>query len=239
MKESLLLKIDALVAGYEKKRIVDGISLVLKPGEIVAIIGHNGAGKSTLLKAIFGLIPLWSGQVTFNGNDLLRSRPTERLLGGIAYIPQGNRVFSQLTVAENIDVAGGVLKFPPSQQSFKLSAALQAFPALKMRLNDLAGNLSGGEKQMLAMACAFILSPRLFLMDEPSSGLAPKLVTQVFERINILREESTTAFLIVEQKVREVLKISDRVYVLRNGKVSYSGEAGVLRDERLLQSAYL
>ena len=235
----MLLQTDSLVTGYDNRCIIGGISLRVASGEIVAIIGHNGAGKSTFLKAIFGLIPSWSGNVFFNEVVVSNLCPHGQIRNGIAYAPQGNRVFSELTVKENLEVSCTALKLPQSKWNKSLSGVLNQFPVLEERIDDVAGNLSGGEKQMLVMASGFILSPNLMLMDEPSLGLAPKLVAQLFERIEIINRESNTSFLIVEQKVKEVLKIANRVYVFRNGQVSYQGDAEPLQDEDLLRSVYL
>jgi branched-chain amino acid transport system ATP-binding protein len=233
-----LLEVDSIVTGYGKRQVVKGVTLKVAPGEIVALIGHNGAGKSTLLKAIFGLLPIWDGQVVFSGMSLDGQKPRDLLHTGIAYVPQGNRVFTDLTVRENLEM-GGVTLTSKSRLNAGLERAFTLFPGLKMRLRQRAGTLSGGEKQMLALANALILSPRMLLLDEPSLGLAPPLVTGALARIEQITRDSNCAVLIVEQKVREVLKIAHRVYVLRNGLVSFSGAAAALNDEAQLRRVYL
>ena len=233
-----LLKVDSAVTGYGKKQVLNGVSLIVGPAEIAALIGHNGAGKSTLLKAIFGLLPLWEGQVTFGGRVLNSTKPRDLLRSGVAFVPQGNRVFSDLTVRENLEMGGVTL---PTKVHLRegIDRALALFPALKSRLRQRGGTLSGGEKQMLALANALIVSPRLLLLDEPSLGLAPPLVSEALGCVHALSRNSGMAVLIVEQKVREVLKIADRVYVLRNGRVSFTGPAAELYDDAKLREVYL
>lgn len=232
-----LLNVESLVTGYGKKQVLNGV-LDVAPGEIVALIGHNGAGKSTLLKAVFGLLPIWQGQVVYDGRLLNSPKPRELLRSGIACVPQGNRVFTDLTVRENLEM-GGVTLSDRKQLGEGIERVLTLFPALQSRLRQRAGTLSGGEKQMLALANALILSPRLLLLDEPSLGLAPLLVAEALGRIQQINRDSGVAVLIVEQKVREVLKIAQRVYVLRNGLVSFSGPTAALSDDAKLREVYL
>lgn len=233
-----LLKAESLVSGYGKKQVLNGVSVEVAPGEIVALIGHNGAGKSTLLKAVFGLLPLWHGQVMLDDKVISVPNPRELLRLGVAYVPQGNRVISDLTVRENFEM-GGVTLAGKAQLSAGIAHVLTLFPDLKQRLDQRAGTLSGGEKQMLALGNALLLSPRLLLLDEPSLGLAPPLVTRALGYIRQISEVSGVALLIVEQKVREVLKIAQRVYVLRNGRVSFSGPTAALSDDQKLRQVYL
>jgi ABC-type branched-subunit amino acid transport system ATPase component len=218
--------------------VLNGVSLDVAPGEIVALIGHNGAGKSTLLKAVFGLLPIWQEQVVYDGRLLNSPKPRELLRSGVAYVPQGNRVFTDLTVRENLEM-GGVTLSDRKQLGEGIERVFTLFPALKPRLRQRAGTLSGGEKQMLALANALILSPRLLLLDEPSLGLAPPLVAEALGRIQQINRDSGVAVLIVEQKVREVLKIAQRVSVLRNGHVSFSGPTDSLNDDAKLREVYL
>ncbi len=185
-----------------------------------------------------GLLPIWKGQVVLEGVALLSPKPRELLRAGVAYVPQGNRVFTDLTVRENLEM-GGVTLSNGARLNEGIERAFKLFPALKSRLRQYAGTLSGGEKQMLALANALVLSPRLLLLDEPSLGLAPPLVTEALGRIQQISTASGVAALIVEQKVREVLKIAQRVYVLRNGVVSFSGPAASLNDDTKLREVYL
>ena len=237
-KAHAFLDVVSLVTGYAKKQVINGVTLEVAPGEIVAIIGHNGAGKSTVLKAVFGLLPIWKGTVVFDGISLIGQKPRDLLHTGIAYVPQGNRVFTDLTVRENLEM-GGVLLTSKAQLTEGIERVFLLFPGLKMRLRQRAGTLSGGEKQMLALANALILSPRMLLLDEPSLGLAPPLVSEALARLNQVNRDSKVAILIVEQKVSEVLKIAHRVYVLRNGLVSFSGASDALKDDATLRSFYL
>lgn len=237
-EQTSLLQVQDLIAGYGKKQVLNGVSLNVGLGEIVALIGHNGAGKSTLLKAIFGMIPIWQGQVSLNGMVKLKPTPREMLHSGVAYVPQGNRVFTDLTVKENLEMDGITLS---NKELLKegIERVFTLFPALKPRLKQRAGTLSGGEKQMLALANALILSPKLLLLDEPSLGLAPPLVSEALGRIQQINRDSGMTVLIVEQKVREVLKIAHRVYVLRTGRVSFTGPAEELKDDTKLREVYL
>ena len=233
-----LLEAQDIVTGYGQKRVLNGVTVKIQPGECVSIIGHNGAGKSTLLKAIFGMIPLWDGSVTLDGDPLQSIDPQNMLSWGIAYVPQGNRVFEDLSVRENLEVGGMSL---PSREFLneRIEHVLEFFPSLKSRLSQRARTLSGGEKQMLALSNALLLSPRLLLLDEPSLGLAPSLIEQAFERLEQLCSETDVALLLVEQKVRKALRISDRAYVLKNGRVSFSGPASDLSEAAKLREVYL
>lgn len=233
-----LLSVNDLVTGYHKKQVLNGVTIKVSPAEIVAIIGHNGAGKSTVLKAIFGVLPIWQGQVVIDGNAIAKPQPRQLLASGIRFIPQGNCVFGELTVRENLE-CGSAGSFGGVESKNAVEQAVTTFPILKDRLRQRASLLSGGEKQMLALAMAGIDTARLFLMDEPSLGLAPALVTSTLERISRYSRERGTSALIVEQKVREVLNIADKVYVLRNGRVSYSGPAEDLQDDDRLREVYL
>jgi branched-chain amino acid transport system ATP-binding protein len=232
------LDVANLVAGYGKKQIIDGVSLSVGGSKILALIGHNGAGKSTLLKAIFGLIPIWSGEVHFNGSLWPKPAPRALLRAGVAYVPQGNRVFTDLTVHENLEIGGVTL---PNKQSLKdgIERVFTLFPMLRDRLKQRAETLSGGEKQMLSLANALVLSPKMLLLDEPSLGLAPPLASEALKRIRQINQDFGVTVLIVEQKVREVLKIADGAVVLRMGRVSFSGSARDLEDDTELRNVFL
>lgn len=234
----MMLRVGELVTGYGKKQVVNGVTVEVAGGEIVALIGHNGAGKSTLLKAVFGLITIWQGEIHFDGKPVREPVPRNWLRAGVASVPQGNRVFTDLTVREDLKMGGITL---PNKQALKdgIERVFTLFPALRERLKQRAGTLSGGEKQMLALSNALILSPRLLLLDEPSLGLAPPLVAAALDRIRQISRNSGVTVLIVEQKVREVLAIANRVYVLRNGRVSFSGPAEELKDDAKLRAVYL
>ena len=233
-----LLAVKSLVSGYGKKEVLHGVDLKVGPGEVVAVIGHNGAGKSTLLKAVFGMIPMWQGQVFHNGEVVGRLEPRQWLARGVAYVPQGNRVFGDLTVRENLEVSATAAR-NRGELDAGIDRSLAQYPQLSGRLRQRAGTLSGGEKQMLAVASALVVKPELLLLDEPSLGLAPNLIRQTLGHIREVAARNRVTVLIVEQKVREVLDVSDRVYVFRNGRVAYAGLAADLQDDRTLQNVYL
>ena len=233
-----MLKIKNLLTGYGKKHVLYDISLNVEHGEIVAIIGPNGAGKSTIQKTICGLLRTWQGKILFEGQEIHNSTPAENIARGIVYAPQGKRVFPDMTVWENLEI--GALKLSKSEGRQRAEEMLELFPLLKSRLRDDAGKLSGGEQQMLAIARVLIPKPRLLMFDEPSLGLSPKLVTTVFNKITALQEKMGVSMLIVEQKVRDVLKIANRVYSIKLGKVAYSGPSeALLSDEDKLKELFL
>ena len=233
-----VLSVRNLITGYGKREVLKGVSVDVPPGKIVAVIGHNGAGKSTLLRAVFGLIPIWDGLIMLHGELLRPPKPLNLLRAGVAYIPQGNAVFRDLTVHENLEIGGTTLSNHRSLGE-AIERALGFFPALRGKLGQRAGTLSGGEQQMLALSNALVLSPRLLLLDEPSLGLSPNLVTKSLGHIKQISRHSDVAVLIVEQKVRDVLTIADHVLVLRNGKTSFFGSASDLSDENTLREVYL
>lgn len=233
-----VLRVDALVSGYGNKQVLNGTDLRLAKGEILAVIGHNGAGKSTLLKAVFGLIPTWSGRIVLGGTQIRVPVPRQMLVCGVCYLPQGNRVFADLSVRDNLQM-GGVTLPDRAAVTTAIERVVGQFPLLKARLKQPAGTLSGGERQMLALASSLMTGPRLLLLDEPSLGLSPKMVPEALGRIAGLVRDSGASVVIVEQKVREVLNIAHRVCVLRSGRVSFAGSANELLDMRKLKEVYL
>lgn len=235
--EDPLLRVRGLVSGYGKKRIINEIDLHFDKREIVTLIGHNGAGKSTLLKAIFGLLPVWGGEISFLGRSITGISPVELIKIGIVYVPQGGRIFRSMSVKENLEVAIYNL-CPRKLASQKLQEVFQIFPLLKDRLSQTAGLLSGGERQALALARSLITSPRLLMLDEPSLGLSPAMTRYTLGHIGSIKDQFGVTIVLVEQKVREALRISDRVYVLKNGIVSYEGRASDLADETILRRVY-
>lgn len=233
-----MLEIKNLNTGYEKKQVVFDVSLNVSQGEIVSLIGPNGAGKSTILKATCGLIPSWSGEISFENKKLNGNEPPENLKLGISFCPQGNRVFDELSVSENLEIGGYILNKNKAKE--RIQKVLEIFPTLKERLKQNAGSLSGGEQQMLAVARALIPEPKLLLLDEPSLGLAPNLVKELFDKFVELNKKLGITILIVEQKVREVLAISNRVYSLKLGSVSFSGKSEeLLGDKERLKTLFL
>jgi len=225
-----MLEIRNLETGYGKKQVLFGASLEVHEGEIVALIGPNGAGKSTVLKAVCGLIPAWKGEIRFGGAATNGSTPAQNVARGITFCPQGNRVFDELTVLENLEIGG--YQLPKKDLKRRIEEILDLFLALKERLKQEASRLSGGEQQMLSVARALVPRPRLLMLDEPSLGLAPNLVAAVFERIVDINRETGLTILIVEQKVREVLTISQRVYSLKLGKVAFAGSSANLNGDK-------
>jgi len=225
-----MLEIRELETGYGKKQVVFGLSLDVREGEIVALIGPNGAGKSTVLKAVCGLIPAWKGEIRLNGTPTNGSTPAQNVARGITFAPQGNRVFADLTVMENLEIGGYPLQRKEAKE--RIAQVLDLFPVLKERLRQDAGRLSGGEQQMLALARALVPKPKLLMLDEPSLGLAPNFVATVFKRIVDIRGEAGVAILIVEQKVRDVLEICDTVYSMKLGRVAFAGQPDDLRADK-------
>ncbi len=216
--------------GYGKKQVLFGLSLEVRPGETVAIIGPNGAGKSTALKAVCGLIQPWKGEIRFEGELLNDSTPAKNVRRGITFAPQGNRVFPDMTVMENLEIGG--CQLPKQELRARIEQVMAMFPILRERPKQAAGKLSGGEQQMVALARALIPRPRLLMLDEPSLGLSPNIVKDVFERIQTVNRETGVSILIVEQKVNEVLAICNRVYSLKLGKVSFTGTPDTLKDDK-------
>lgn len=233
----MMLEIKNLNTGYEKKQVVFDVSLAVTQGEIVSLIGPNGAGKSTILKAACGLIPAWSGEIFFNYQKLNGNEPPENLKLGISFCPQGNRVFDELSVSENLEIGGYTLKKHKSKE--RIQAVLEIFPTLKERLKQEAGSLSGGEQQMLAVARALIPEPKLLLLDEPSLGLAPYLVKELFYKFIELNKKLGITILIVEQKVRDVLAISNRVYALKLGRMVFEGQSEQFGNTNKLKEIFL
>ena len=225
-----MLQIRELDTGYGKKQVLFGLSMEVRKGDIVAIIGPNGAGKSTVLKAVCGLIPTWSGKICFDGTAANGSTPAQNVARGITFAPQGNRVFTDLTVMENLEVGG--FQLPRKELRGRIAQVIEMFPILKDRAKQDAGDLSGGEQQMLALARALIAKPKLLMLDEPSLGLSPNLVRSVFEKIAEINRDTGVSILIVEQKVREVLRVCSRVYSLKLGRLAFDGSPEELRDDR-------
>lgn len=232
-----MLKIDGLHTGYGKKPVLFGVSLAVGTGEIVSIVGPNGAGKSTILKAICGLIPAWEGEISFEDQSINGSSPARNVKRGVVFCPQGNRVFDELSVRENLEIGG--INLHKKKLAVRIDEVLSLFPTLRDRMKQNSGTLSGGEKQMLALARSLITRPKLLLLDEPSLGLSPGLIADAFEKICRINREMKTTVVIVEQKVRKVLKISHRVYGIKLGKVAFEGLPEELLQKGELQKVFL
>lgn len=221
-----------LVAGYANKPVLHGVSISAASGEIVGLIGHNGSGKSTLLKALFGLVPAHSGEVFIKGELLRQPSPRKLLAKGISYVPQGKNVFANLTVRENIQLS---LK----TEAHEADTILELFPELTPHLHRTAGTLSGGERQLLALAIGLSLSREALLLDEPSAGLSPYFLEKTWERIKSIHGQLNISILIVEHRVSEILKFSTKIYVLRSGRITFGGSPEMLSDQETLKRFYL
>lgn len=234
-----LLELAGVMAGYDKKEALHGVSLHIDEGEIVALLGPNGAGKTTTLKVIFGLLRPSRGRIVYGGQGIEGARPSENVRRGMALIPQGGRVFAPLSVVENLELGAYLLR---GQEEFRrrLEDVYALFPRLRERKFQRAGSLSGGERQMLSVSRALILRPRLVLLDEPSEGLGPLLVKEVISALADIRKRLGTTMLIVEQNVRAALSIADRAYVMRLGQivVEEANPQRLLEDEKL-RRAYI
>ena len=234
-----MLKVRNLESGYGKLRVLKRISMHVAPGEIVTIIGANGAGKTTLLHTICGLVRTGSGEILFKERNIEKAAPEKIVAAGCSLVPEGRQVFSTMTVRENL-ILGGYVQAKRDRKSVdhEMARVFELFPVLREREKQLAGTLSGGEQQMLAMGRALMARPSLVMMDEPSTGLAPLIVKNIFKVILRLREEGNTV-LLVEQNARAALGIADRGYVLETGKIILQGPAEDLLQNRDVQRAYL
>jgi len=231
-----MLELDALSVYYGNIRALDGISLRVAQGELVALIGSNGAGKSTTLKTVSGLLRPAAGSIRFEGRDITRASTDEIVALGISHCPEGRRIFGALTVRENL-MLGGITRSVAEVRS-DLERMLDLFPRLRERLSQHGGTLSGGEQQMLAIGRALMSRPRLLLLDEPSLGLAPIMVERIFEIIADLKRDGLT-MLLVEQNVHHALDVADRAYVLESGRTTLDGPADELRHDAQVEHSYL
>ena len=232
-----MLQIKNLSVSYGAIEAVKNISLTVNDGEIVSLIGANGAGKTTTLHTITGLTPAVSGEVLFNGVDLLKTSNNKIVTLGMAHVPEGRHVFTRMSVQENLEMGAFSLK-DQSSLGKDLEMVFDYFPRLKERRRQLAGTLSGGEQQMVAMGRALMSHPNTILMDEPSMGLSPKLVKEIFAIIRKLHDQGITV-LLVEQNANMALSIADRAYVLETGRITMEGDAKELMDNEQVRKAYL
>ena len=232
-----LLTVEHLQVNYGVIKAIKDISFEVNQGEIIALIGANGAGKTTTLHTITGLLPAKAGSITFDGVDLLKTPPHKIVAMGIAHVPEGRRIFQQLSVYDNLRL-GAYTRSNPKEIADTLASVYDRFPRLKERRNQIAGTLSGGEQQMLAMSRALMSRPKIMLMDEPSMGLSPLLVSEVFDIIREINDGGTTV-LLVEQNAKKALSIADRAYVLETGRITLSGPASDLLHNDQVKKAYL
>ncbi len=230
-----LLTITNLDAGYGKLVVLHDVGMSIDPGKFTAILGPNGSGKSTLVKSVYGLTTVFGGSITLNGAELI-GRPTEKIgQAGLAYVPQRENVFTSMTIRENLRLAVRKLGRDDGEQA--LQAAFKLFPILEQRQKQHAGRLSGGERQMLAIALGWLARPQLMLLDEPSAGLSPLFVKEIFRVLRQLCTDEGITLLVVEQNARSVLRWCDYAYVLREGRVVFQGSAAdILADEDTVKS---
>ena len=232
-----MLNVQDLCVNYGMIQAVEGVSFEVNKGEIVALIGANGAGKTSILHTITGIIQAKSGSVSFEDIDITK-KPSHKIVAmGMAHVPEGRRVFSQLTVLENLKL-GAYTRKDTKEIEQEIKRIYERFPRLEERKSQLAGTLSGGEQQMLAMGRALMSKPRLIVMDEPSMGLSPLYVNEIFKLIEDIHNSGTTV-LLIEQNAKKALSIADRAYVLETGNITLSGKASELMDNDLVKKAYL
>ncbi len=232
-----MLEIKDLEVCYGVIRAIKGISFEVNQGEVIALIGANGAGKTTILHTITGLIPAAKGSILFEGKELTKTPAHKIVSMGMAHVPEGRRVFQELSVLENLKL-GAYTRKDKAGIAETLKMVYDRFPRLEERKNQVAGTLSGGEQQMLAMGRALMSKPRIILMDEPSMGLSPLLVSEIFDIIKEISESGTTV-LLVEQNAKKALSIADRAYVLETGNITLSGKASDLINDESVKKAYL
>ena len=228
MHEDLLV-LSGLQAGYGRKHVVFDVDLHLRAGEIVTIIGHNGAGKTTTLKTIFGMLPALGGTVTYRGNDVTHSSCRRNVLGGMSYIPAERFVFSDLSVLDNLRL-GAMHEKSSEARDRRRSRVHEMFPLLQERATQRAGTMSGGQQRMLSLGLAMMSEPKLLLLDEPSLGLAPALVAEIFDGVRRLADEEGLTVLLLEQNVGQALRIADRAYVMRAGRIILEETADQMRQ---------
>ncbi|MEK7221282.1 MAG: ABC transporter ATP-binding protein [candidate division NC10 bacterium] len=232
-----LLEVHDLHAGYGKMEILHGITLKVEAGQIVSIIGPNGAGKSTVFKSIFGLLPVRQGRVLFAGEEVTNRPPEALLRQGMTFVPQGRNVFPLMTVEENLLLGAYIRKRSPELLE-EVQRVYETFPILREKQKDRAGDLSGGQQQMLEMGRSLLLHPKLILLDEPTLGLAPLVFKEIFRIIESLRQQGQT-ILMVEQNAAKALEISDYAYVLELGKNRYEGSGEAIRNDERVKRLYL
>ena len=233
-----MLKVRNLESGYGEMQVLWKLNLDISKKSVTTIVGPNGSGKTTTLKTIFGIVRPWRGSIEFNGMDITEMPPHKKVENGVTIVLEGRHLFPNMTVEENLTL-GAYTSRAEKNISNSLDLVYSLFPVLKERSKQKAGTLSGGEQQMLAIARALMTSPELILMDEPSQGLAPKLVTEVFRTIHKLRENEGLTILLVEQNVFASLEISDYVYVLSEGQIVFEGNVEEVKESEKIRRAYL
>lgn len=235
---SCALKVQDLNAGYGQANVLESVSIEVQPGEIIAVVGANGAGKTTLLSAICGLIRPTAGTIEFNGRNITRVPAHKLPAAGIALVPEGGRLFPFMTVEENLEM-GGFTKRGSHDFAQRMDEVMELFPILRERRQQFTGKLSGGERQMCAIARAVMSEPKLLMLDEPSVGLSPKMVAEVFRLVEELARSRGLTVVLVEQNVQEALAVSDRAYVLDHGRIVRSARSSELGDDPAIRAAYM
>lgn len=236
--DELVWDIEAVSAGYGAKVILFGVDFKQRPSELVCLLGHNGAGKSTLLKVLYGLLRPGDGRIYHRGTDMTHGGLAARLAAGIAYMPGGRGVFHELTVAENLRLGLAAALVPATERTERLDEVFRTLPILKDFYGRRAGLLSGGQQQMLSLGRAILSRPTCLLLDEPSIGLAPKLFQDLLVTIRRMQQEMNVAVLLVEQNVHEALAIADRAYVMKAGRIVYTGPPSQIADHATLMELY-
>jgi len=226
-----MLQIKKLQSGYNGMEILHGVDIEIKPGEIVAIIGPNGSGKSTTLKSIFNLCNIYSGKIEWKNKNITKLKTHEKIFEGISYVPQGRQVFRDLTVQENLEMGAFIMKDKELVKT-NIKDVYEKFPFLKEKKDKYADTLSGGQQQMLAIGRALIQNPQLLLLDEPSLGLSPKAMKEVFEKIQEINKEGVS-IVIVEQNAKSAIEIADRTYILEDGKIALTGGKEIIKDPKI------
>jgi len=227
-----VLKAEGLESGYGPMQVLWGADLEVRDGSITALLGANGAGKTTLLRTILGTVKQWKGRITYKGEDITFLPPHKKVKKGVTLVPEGRHLFVNMTVEENLSM-GAYQKGALKRKDESLKTVYSLFPILKERNNQKAGTLSGGEQQMLTIARALMTVPELIILDEPSQGLAPKLVSEVFSAIEKMRKEKNLTILLVEQNVEYSLEVSDYVYIMHEGKIKAEGNAGEIGESEI------
>lgn len=236
MAKETLLQLQNIAVHYGGVKALDGVDVNIDEGEIVALMGPNGAGKSTILKSIFGLAPIHLGKVLWHENPIIPIH-YQMVQRGIAFVPQGRRVFSNLSVRENLEMGGFIVKDKKILQQ-RIGEILEIFPDLKNKLKDKSKTLSGGQQQMLALGRGLMTDPKVLLLDEPSLGLAPKIVKEVFAKIKEINEKHKTAIMVVEHNIKSLLEIADRGYILDKGKIVAKGTSQELFKGDILEKVF-
>lgn len=232
-----MLQIKELCVKYDNIQVLHGISLELREGELVALIGANGAGKTTTLSTISGVKRAFSGQIVYDGKDITKAGTDEIVKMGIVQVPEGRQIFSKMTIEENL-ILGAYTEKDSQRQKQNMKRVMELFPILRERRRQTAGTLSGGEQQMLAIARALMGNPRMLLLDEPSMGLSPLMTEQVFDAVKSLNDQGTT-ILLVEQNAYDAMEISHRTYIMENGVITREGKSSELMRDSAIKQAYL